>query len=75
MWETRIARLFGILSYLSPHSQITLNDMAQIYEVHRRTIERDIEILQSATLGIFMDEDRIKISRMGYKKIQSWMLG
>ena len=73
MWEERFSRIFGIVSYLSPHSQVSVHDLAQEYEVCKRTIERDIEILQDAQLGVFYDGEKIKISRTGYKKIRSWM--
>lgn len=76
MWEQRIARLFSILSHLSPHSQLTVQDLAKEYEVDERTIERDIQLLESAQLGIFYDENAsIKISRIGYRRIRSWILG
>lgn len=75
MWEKRMERLFCILSYLSPHSKVTTADLAKEYEVNRRTIERDIQILSNARLGVSYDPDGyICISRTGYRKIRSWML-
>lgn len=71
----RFSRLFSILSQLSPHSCVTVHDLAAEYEVDERTIHRDIEVLESAQIGVFVDEDHtIKIGRNGYKKIQSWMV-
>ncbi len=75
MWDERLSRLFGIIGTLSPHSQITVQDLAKEYEVSERTIQRDLEALQEAKLGIFYDGESIKISRIGYRKIRSWMLG
>lgn len=75
MSNVRMSRLFSIIGYLSPHSQITIPDLAKEYEVSKRTIRRDIEVLQNAQLGIFIEKNRIRISRIGYKKIRSWMLG
>ena len=70
----RLSRLFNILSQLSPHSQVTVHDLAVEYSVNERTIQRDIEVLERAELGIFADdENRIRMGRNGYKKIQSWM--
>lgn len=74
MWDERLSRLFSILATLSPYSQITVRDLAQEYEVSERTIERDIEALQVAKLGVFYDGEKLKISRIGYRKIQSWMI-
>ena len=51
--DTRLARLFGILGLLSPYSQVTVHDLAAEYEVDERTIQRDIEAIQSAKLGVF----------------------
>ena len=76
MWEQRFARLFNILSYLSPHSQVTVHDLAQEYDVDERTIQRDIQLLSCAKLGVFYDEDgSVKISRLGYGRIRSWIIG
>ena len=75
MHGQRLTRLFHILGYLSPHSQVTVRELAREYNVTKRTIERDIEALQDAHLGVFYEDDRIKISRIGYKKIKSWMSG
>ncbi len=75
MWEERLSRMFGIISYLSPHSQVTVRDLAEEYEVSRKTIRRDIEMIQEAQLGVFYDGKAIKISRQGYKKIRSWIIG
>ncbi len=73
--QSRLCRIFNILGQLSPHSQVTVHDLAAEYNVDERTIQRDIEVLERAELGIFADEDnKIKIGRNGYKKIQSWMV-
>jgi predicted DNA-binding transcriptional regulator YafY len=72
----RFERLFAILAQLSPYSQVTVHDLATEYNVDDRTIERDLEALQSAKLGIFYDENSsIKISRVGYGRIRSWIEG
>ncbi len=74
--QERFSRLFSILSQLSPHSQLTVNDLVAEYEVSPRSIERDLEVLKRAQLGVFEDEEnRIRIGRNGYKKIRSWMIG
>lgn len=75
MNQQRLTRVISILGYLSPHSQVTVHDLAAQYEVHPRTIERDVEALQEAKLGVYIDEASIKIHREGYKKIKSWMSG
>lgn len=74
MWEQRIARLFHILTFLSPHSQVTIEDLAREYEVDEKTIKRDLQMLEEARLGVFNEDGKIKISRIGYRRIQSWML-
>jgi predicted DNA-binding transcriptional regulator YafY len=75
MWEEKMARLFCILSFLSPHSQVTVEDLAREHELSKRTIERDIEILSRAKLGVFYDEEGyLKISRHGYQRIKSWVM-
>lgn len=74
--EEKLSRLFGILGTLSPHSQVTVRELSQNYEVSDRTIQRDIATLQSAKLGVFYDDlGNLKISRVGYRKIRSWMIG
>ena len=74
--EKRFRRLFSILAELSPYSQVTVHDLAAEYEVDERSIQRDLEVLQSAKLGVFYDENAtIKISRVGYGKIKSWIMG
>ncbi len=74
MSEQRFIRLFSIVGQISPHSQVTVHDLATEYEVSERTIKRDVQILQDAKLGVFCEENKIKISRTGYKRIRSWML-
>ena len=74
MQDQRFQRLCSIIGQLSPHSQITVHDLATEYQTTPRTIERDLQILQSAKLGIYYDTDNsVKIHRNGYKKIISWM--
>lgn len=74
--ENRFSRLFSILGELSPHSQVTVKDLANEYGVHERSIYRDIDVLQEAKLGVFYDENNtLKISRVGYQKIRSWIVG
>ena len=75
MWKKRITRIFGILGRLSPHSQITIADLAREYEVSEKTIERDVQTLQGTSLGIFCEEGKIKISRKGCQLIANWMNG
>ena len=75
MQEKRFARMFAILGQLSPHSQVMIRDLACEHEVSKKTIQRDIDALMSAKLGVYYDEDRIRISRIGYGKILSWMSG
>lgn len=74
--EKRFSRLFSILGELSPHSELTVHDLAVEYEVNERTIERDLEVLRAAQLGVFYDEyATVKISRVGYARIKSWIEG
>lgn len=73
--DKRFVRLFGILGQLSPHSQVTVRDLSAMYEVSERSIQRDINVLRDARLGVYCDDEKIKISRVGYRKIRSWMLG
>ena len=76
MQEQHFSRLFGILSQLSPYSQVCVHDLAAEYKVNERTIERDIDVLREAKLGVFYDEDnKVKISRVGYGRIRSWIVG
>ncbi len=76
MNQQRLVRLFSIIGQISPYSQLTVSDLAAEYEVHPRTIARDVQILQDAQLGVYCDEeDKIKIHRVGYKKIKQWMSG
>ena len=75
MFEHRVSRLFSILGQLSPHSQVTVHELCREYELDSKTIQRDIEMLQEAKIGVFYDDDKIKISRIGYKRIRRWMLG
>jgi len=74
MNQQRLTRVISILGYLSPHSQVTVHDLAAEYGTSERTIQRDIDALQDAKLGVYLDEETIKIHRDGYKKIKSWML-
>lgn len=72
--QERLCRLINIIGQLSPHSQVTVKELAAEYEVNERTIQRDVEVLERAQLGIFEDENHtLKIGRNGYKKIKSWM--
>ena len=76
MNQQRLVRLFSIIGQISPYSQLTVHELSQEYEVHPRTIERDIEVLQDAKLGVYLDEnEKIKIHKLGYKKIKQWMSG
>ena len=75
MQDQRFQRLFSIIGQLSPHSQLTVHDLAAEYQVHERTIDRDLEVLRSAKLGIYCDaDDTVKIHRNGYRKIAAWVL-
>jgi predicted DNA-binding transcriptional regulator YafY len=72
--QERMCRLFNIIGQLSPFSQVTVHDLAAEYNVDERTIQRDIEVLERAQIGVFEDENNtLKISRVGYRKIKSWM--
>ncbi|NUM33437.1 MAG: HTH domain-containing protein [Candidatus Brocadiae bacterium] len=74
--EEKLSRLLGILGTLSPHSQVTVQELSAEYNVSNRTIQRDIATLQNAKLGVFYDDGgKLKISRVGYRKIRSWMIG
>ena len=73
MRDERFVRLFSILGQLSPHSQVTVGDLANEYGVSAKSIQRDVEVLQDAKLGVFVDEKKIKISRIGYRKIAKWI--
>ena len=75
MWDKRLSRMFSILGQLSPHSQLTVNDLAKEYEVNERTIQRDLQTMESAKLGIFHENGKIRISRVGYRRIRSWLAG
>ncbi|MBI4641862.1 MAG: HTH domain-containing protein [Candidatus Tectomicrobia bacterium] len=69
-----MVRLFNILGQLSPHSQVTVRELATEYEANERTIQRDIDVLRDAKLGVYYDDDdTVKISRTGYQKIRSWL--
>ncbi|MBI4849403.1 MAG: HTH domain-containing protein [Nitrospirae bacterium] len=74
--QERMCRIFNIIGQLSPFSQVTVHDLAAEYNVDERTIQRDIEVLERAELGVFQDENScIKIGKNGYKKIKSWISG
>ncbi len=73
--QERFTRLFSILSQLSPHSQVMVSDLVAEYQVSERTIYRDLEVLKDAQLGVFEEDNKIRIGRNGYKKIRSWMIG
>ncbi|HPY74478.1 MAG: DeoR family transcriptional regulator [Planctomycetes bacterium] len=72
--EERFSRLFGIIANISPHSQINIRDLAKEFGVSERTIKRDLLILQQAKLGIYFEGRFIRITRIGYKKIRSWLI-
>jgi len=74
--EEKLSRLLGILGSLSPHSQVTIRELSEEYEISERTVRRDIATLQNAKLGVFYDDGgKVKISRVGYRKLRSWMIG
>ena len=75
MRDERFSRIFSIVGQLSPHSQVTVHDLSEEYGVSSKSIQRDVDVLRNAKLGVFMEEGKIKISRIGYGKIRSWMLG
>lgn len=75
MNQQRLTRVISILGYLSPHSQVTVHDLAAQYGTSEKTIQRDVEVLQDAKLGVYIDDATIKIHREGYKKIKQWMSG
>ena len=73
--EHRLVRLISILGLLSPHSQVTIRDLAVEYGVSTKTAQRNVNVLRDAKLGVYQDEcGKVKITRMGYKKIKSWLL-
>ena len=74
MWESRFLRVFSILAMLSPHSQETLYTLARQLECDESQIRRDIAILKSCGLAVYVDgEGHVRIMAAGYKRIVSWM--
>ena len=54
--DTKIDRLIGILSILLQEEKITAPELAERFEVSRRTINRDIEDLCRAGIPIFTSQ-------------------
>lgn len=71
--QERLCRIFNILGQLSPFSQVTVHDLSVEYGVDERTIQRDVEVLERAELGVFEDENNTL--KIGYRKIKSWING
>ena len=54
--DRKIDRLIGILSVLLQGKKVTAPELAKIFEVSRRTINRDIEDLCKAGIPIFTSQ-------------------
>ena len=65
----KIDRLIGILSVLLQEKKVTAPELAKIFEVSRRTINRDIEALCKAGKTEWMDV--ITVSRLNLIGYQS----
>jgi len=74
MWQDKISHLFHIVGQLSPYSQVTVDSLAREYNMSKSKVEKDVEIILSAGLGVFVEDDKIRITRHGYKRIRSWLL-
>lgn len=74
MWQKRISHLFHILGQLSPYSQVTVESLAREYKMSKSDVRKDVDIILAANLGVFLEEDKIRISKYGYKRIRSWLL-
>ena len=74
MWQKRISHLFNILGQLSPYSQVTVESLAREYNMSKGEVRKDVDIILAANLGVFIEEDKIRISKYGYKRIRSWLL-
>ncbi|BBM87215.1 hypothetical protein [Candidatus Uabimicrobium amorphum] len=74
MWQKKISHLFNILGQLSPYSQVTVESLAKEYKMSPKDVRKDVNIIIAANLGVFMEDDKIRISKYGYKRIRSWIL-
>ena len=66
--------MFHILGQLSPYSQVTVESLAREYKMSKSDVRKDVDIILAANLGVFLEEDKIRISKYGYKRIRSWLL-
>ena len=53
----KIERLIGILSVLLQRDKVTAPELAELFEVSRRTINRDIEALCTAGIPILTTQE------------------
>lgn len=53
-----VERLFGIVYYILNHKKATINELAEIFEVSTRTINRDINKLSNAGIPIYTEVGR-----------------
>lgn len=68
--RTRIIRLYKIEELLIVRNGLTVIELSQHLSVSRRTIYRDIELIQELGIPLYQDESRFKI--IGTYKIPSY---
>lgn len=71
--ERQLSRVFQIIGMLSPHSCVTISQLARLFETPRRTIQRDIRALY--VLGVYHDGKYLRMHRDGRRRIARWMRG
>lgn len=68
--RTRIIRLYKIEELLIAQDGLTAIELCQCFQVNRRTIYRDIELIQELGIPLYKDEGRFKI--LGTYKLPSY---
>jgi predicted DNA-binding transcriptional regulator YafY len=70
--RTRIIRLYKIEELLITQSGLTAIELCERMKVNRRTIYRDIELMQELGIPLYKDNSRFKI--LGTYKIPSYRI-
>lgn len=66
-----VARLFSILSFLSPHSQVRSGELAVELGVAEAQIAEDLAQLARLPIGLDGDSGEYRVSPRGYQNIMS----
>ena len=67
----QLMRILSILSFVSPHTGVALEALAEDLNVSEGVISGDLRFLTDLGLGLYWDQEGLCVSEWGYRRILS----